>query len=369
MTGEHLGETVRVAVGRLAVTRLYDLAYAIDLDRIERDVRTSATRLTLSRASPKAIFYARPPVELTLGRKPLSLGAGEVDVDVTARVYDFGAARLSYALPVASMPWSEFVARVDELEAVLSRPSPWEEDLGRVRELMGPALTRPAGPGLGVDYVFATIRRFDPPLGGEDVLRRLDLVPILTGDTSALAEAARRDVLRHAYSYYTSDLVVIGSSRALILEPGGEPDVADILGVAHAQLLELRYYNDRLDAELPLMYDRIEEARRALAGLARRRYASLARTLHMLVAEVTEVSERIDNALVVTEDVYLAKVYGAALQQHRVQDWSTAVDRKLAIIRDTYTALYDEATSARAEYLEIAIVVLILFEIVMAFVL
>ena len=50
-----------------------------------------------------------------------------------------------------------------------------------------------------------------------------------------------------------------------------------------------------------------------------------------------------------------------------VRDWGVAVDRKLAIIRDTYTALYDEATAARAEYLELAIVLLIVLEIVMAF--
>ncbi len=37
-------------------------------------------------------------------------------------------------------------------------------------------------------------------------------------------------------------------------------------------------------------------------------------------------------------------------------------------MRETYTALYDEAAGARAEVLEIAIVVLIMFEIVMAFV-
>ena len=42
-----------------------------------------------------------------------------------------------------------------------------------------------------------------------------------------------------------------------------------------------------------------------------------------------------------TEDVYLAKVYEAALEHFRVRDWEAAVDRKLAIIRDTYTALYD----------------------------
>jgi uncharacterized Rmd1/YagE family protein len=42
------------------------------------------------------------------------------------------------------------------------------------------------------------------------------------------------------------------------------------------------------------------------------------------------------------------------------------VDRKLSIIRDTYTALYDEAHAARSEVLEIIILVLIAIEIVLA---
>ena len=40
--------------------------------------------------------------------------------------------------------------------------------------------------------------------------------------------------------------------------------------------------------------------------------------------------------------------------------------RSLELVRDAYTALNDEATSARAEYLEIAIVLLILFDIIIA---
>ena len=45
---------------------------------------------------------------------------------------------------------------------------------------------------------------------------------------------------------------------------------------------------------------------------------------------------------------------------------SAAVDRKLAIIRDTYTALHDEASSRRAELMELLIVVLIVIEVVLA---
>jgi hypothetical protein len=362
-------EQVRVAAGRVAVTRLYDLAYAVDLEQVERDVRESATRLSLSRAKPKAVYYARPPVDVALGQVEFDLALGRVAADVRARIYDFGAMRLSYEVAVEQVAWPAYVALANEMEALFERPAPWEADLARVRSLIARALEKPSEPGLQVDYLFAGVRAFDPPLLADDVIRRLDLVPLLTGDTRPLSEGARHDAVSHSLSYYQDDLVVIDSSRALLLEPGPETDVADVLALAHAQLLELWYYNERLDAELPRMYDRIEKARETFAGLARRRYAALARSLHALLAEVTEVAERVENALVVTEDVYLAKVYEAALDHFRVRDWEAAVDRKLAIIRDTYTALYDEATSARAEYLEMAIVFLIVLEIVLAFLL
>jgi len=42
------------------------------------------------------------------------------------------------------------------------------------------------------------------------------------------------------------------------------------------------------------------------------------------------------------------------------------VDRKLAIIRDTYTALHDEGAARRAELLELLITVLIVIEVVLA---
>lgn len=364
-----LAESMIVASGGVVLSRLYDLADSVDLDRVERDLRESASRPRFTRAKPKSVYYATPPVDVALGRRALELAGATRQVEARLRLYDFGAARLTYELPVERIEWRAYLALVNEMEDALERTEPWEADIARIRELTRHALTNPSASGLEVDYVFANVQSFDPPLLAEDVLTRLDLVPLLTGDVKALAMPATEDVLEHAYSYYADDLVVIGPYRALIVEPRGDPDVGDLLGMAQAQLLELLYYNDRLDDELPRMYDRIEEARQRFGGLARRRYAALARSLHALLAEVTELHERIENALVVTEDVYLAKVYEAALEQYRVRAWSSAVDRKLAIIRDSYTALYDEATSARAEYLEATIVLLIVLEIVLAFVL
>ena len=81
---------------------------------------------------------------------------------------------------------------------------------------------------------------------------------------------------------------------------------------------------------------------------------------------MTGLAERVDNALQVTEDVYLARVYTAAMELFRVRNVNAAVERKLSIIRETYTALHDEAATARAELLEIVIVGLIIAEVLLS---
>jgi hypothetical protein len=358
-------ETLRITGGSIAVTRLYDVAYAIDLEQVARTAPAHPTRLRLARARARSIAYSEPPVDLDLGSTRLAIGTSELEVAIRARVFDFGAIRLSYTFDAAEGPWSSFVALVDELERLSESADPWRSDLQRVLDLVGSALSRRTDSGIEIDHTFVTLRGFHPHLASEDVLERVDLVPVLTGEHEPLSRRARGELLSRALTYYEDDLVVIGPTRSFIVEPEGEPDVADVVGMAHAQLLELRYYDQLLARELIAMHERIQGTRARVGPLARRRYAELARSLYALHAEITSVSERIDNALVVTEDVYLARVYDAALEQHRVPSWSAGVHRSLELVRDAYTALNDEATSARAEYLEIAIVLLIAVDIVL----
>ncbi len=118
----------------------------------------------------------------------------------------------------------------------------------------------------------------------------------------------KKDLLRYRGSYFEDDLVVLTWDRAFVCEPRGDSDVVEVLEMANAQLLEFRYYDELLDDELPRMYDLVEETQRATSILSARKFSQLARKLYTLVAEVTELTERVDNALQVTEDVYLARV-------------------------------------------------------------
>ncbi|HEX7118329.1 MAG TPA: hypothetical protein VF212_06050 [Longimicrobiales bacterium] len=364
-----------VRQGAVVAMRLYDVADAVDLSEIEaiaaRLAPAAVTRIRLRRADPKAIAFGVPPIEIGLRPIELELDGAWHTIDAIARVYDFGVVSLALRLLASDLAWDEFVALSGAIKRTVSGPDAarlWTELLERLLELIGPALGRPSFGGLEEDYQISVVREFDGPVLAEELLGRVDLAPLLSGEARPLSDGARNDLLRHTFSYHRDDLAVLTWDHAFLYEPSGDTDVADVLEVANAQLLEMRYYDELLDRELPRMYDRVEAARKGVRGLTVRRYADLARDLHGLVAEVTELTEKAENALKVTEDVYLARIYGAALELFRVRTWTGSVDRKLAIIRDTYQMLYDEAATGRAEILEATIVLLIVLEIILAFV-
>jgi hypothetical protein len=362
-----------VRSGCVIALRLFDLAYEIDLRRAEdlwaRRAQGTSARSRLVGTPPKAVSFGVPPLALALDPVPLDVGGVVVHAAATVRLYDFGIAALALRLPAQDQSWTAFTRLVNQADLAVGPAATtpvWTTLLAQLRRLLGEALDRPTAAPLQEDYLIASVDEFDEPVTADALLERADLVPLLSGEARSLSDSARRDLLRQRFSYHPDDLAVITWDRAFIYDPQRETDVADVLEMANAQLLEMRTYDEMLDDELPRVRDLVEAARRRTNVFASRRYARLARRLHALVAEVTELAERVDNALQVTEDVFLARVYAAAIDLYRVSNVSAAVDRKLAIIRETYMALHSEAAGARAELLEIAILALIAVEIVLS---
>ena len=362
-----------VRSGQIIALRLVDVAYAIDLPRAEalwgERARRSSARPQLSVTPLKAMSFGVPPLALQLDT--VTLGNTGLVAEVSVRLYDFGVAAFALRVPANDVDWPGFTARLNLVDATMgpdARSPIWTGLLESLRAAIGEALERPSAAVLEEDYLIGLVHEFDAAMSAEVLLERIDLAPLLSGDDRALSPASHRDLLRNRFSYYVDDLVVLAWDRAFIYEPRRDTDVIDVLEVANAQLLEMRYYDELLDDELPRMYDLVEATHRTMGLRTTHRYAKLARRLYNLVAEVTELTERVDNALQVTEDVYLARVYAAAIDLFRVPNVSAAVDRKLAIIRDTYSALYSEASGQRGEFLEIAVVVLIVIEIILSLV-
>jgi hypothetical protein len=367
---------LRVEGATLVVYRLYDVGYAVQLDRALDLLASSAPeRVRPVRGEAQAIQIANPPITVILGQESVVLdGAaapGAYAAEVSARVFDFGALslRLRLAAPDGTT-WRDYTRLGNAVERSGTLDALFAHHLRLLAGRIGPAVERPAVAAQTEDYIVYRVARLVRPDGTPappDALTDDDVVPLLLDESRPLSASARRELLPHRFSYYTDDLAILTWDNALIVEPRAhDTDVQFLLEFANAQLLELRYYDAQLDAELPRIYDRVA-ALRAGAGWAvlRRRYAPLLGALQAQVADSTELVERVENALKVTDDVYLARVYSAALEIFRARAWRAGVDRKLAIIRETYEMLNAQSQAARSEALELAIVLLIVAELAM----
>jgi hypothetical protein len=364
---------MQVVAGAIVAIRLFGLANEIDLQRAEELLadRTDleSARIRLDSTPADAVSFVIPPLAVRLGSIALSIGGAERILSSSARLYDFGVVAISLRLPVNDMHWAEFAAAVDAVECSIGPTCSsdiWLEQCAHLSSLVSEAFEGLVGTPLQEDYQLALVEAFDAPVTADSLMTQIDVVPLLSGHSYPLSEGARKEFLRNRFSYYADDLAVITWDRAFLYEPRGETDVAEVLELANAQLLEMRAYDQLLNDEMPKMRALADARRPRFSALSGRRYARLARRLRALVAEITELTERVDNALQVTEDVYLARVYAAAIDLMRVPKFGDAVDRKLAIIRETYTALQSEAESSRAELLEIAVIALIATEILLS---
>jgi hypothetical protein len=356
-------------VGGVIAYRLYDVGYALDLEHAARLLEGQATARTRpTRGEAKALVIAQPPLILALG--PVTLpGAASSAAELSACCFDFGviSLRVHVSVPEGTR-WPDLVALVRALDRA-DLQAIFGPALSQLTSQLAPAITRPGIAPVAEDYTICRLGGLlaaDGAAVAPGVLDDHALAELLLGEPRALTEDARRHLLSRRFSYTDQDLTVLSWDAALVIEPvRADQDVEFLLEFANAQLLELRVYDAYLDAELPQLYDRASLARRGPTALLVRRFEHVLAGLHTLVADTTEVVERVENGLKVTNDVYLARIYQAALALFREDAWRLGLTRKLGIFRDTYAMLNDEAQTARGNVLEVIIILLIVIEVVM----
>jgi hypothetical protein len=368
------GATVLTLDGAAVVYRLFDIGYAIELDAAATLLAPSApARSRPARVEAQALQIANPPVAIVLGARDLCVGTIDCRAQLAARLFDFGVCSVQLEVPAPpNIPWDDFVRFSRDVQSSREVAELLSRELDALRERVSPAVEREGLAPVSEEYTVFRISALRDVAGKPAPLQSLNdqqLALLLLGEQRPLARSARSALLAHRFSYYEDDLAVLTWDNALVVEPqANDRDVEYILEFANAQLLELRFYDALLDAELPAMYDRIAAARQRRLPLPTRRFQSVLSDLQARVADVTETVERAENALKVTDDVYLARVYGAALELFRGSAWRRGIERKLEIFRETYAMLNGEAQAARSELLEIVVILVILAELVLGLV-
>ena len=114
--GPIAGITDALHFGMLSVTgsaiayRLFDVGYAIDLERALDLLAASAPeRVRPVRGEGQALQISNPPITVWLGSEVLVVDETAHDVELSARIFDFGVVSLRVRVrPTSACDWEQF---------------------------------------------------------------------------------------------------------------------------------------------------------------------------------------------------------------------------------------------------------------------
>jgi hypothetical protein len=356
-----------VVKGRIIIYRLYDVAAEINLLRAERIEKEGARRLQFSKQPyMKALEFTNPPISFDLSSFNIALFGKSVKAGVIAKAYDFGVLSIVFDISVPEETAMEAIeGATRDLDTDKFIDDKAREYAAQVMESLSGAIIGPEiKEDFIEDYMIVYIESVGQGASLEEFTRLYDPTRLLLRETRRVSAVTKGDALRHRFSYYPDDLVAVHVDNAFIVEPSGSSDIPDILEFANAQILELRYYDSVIDRELNWIYTELG-SRKPVSIFRLREYERLAKKLTQTVADITGVTEKVHNALKVTEDVYYARIYRTAMAILRSKDWEVAIKEKLQIVTNTYKTMHDEISIKRGYILELGIFILIVVEIFM----
>ena len=353
--------------GWFRVLFLYDVAEAIDADKL-RDLlgpRGGTVRQVFPRRTPEYVRFEQPPV--IEPAQSLDLATGEQLV-CSVKYYPFAVVVVQLEVPF-ECDWTGLLAQS-------SRWSDTAEIEPRARELvrqhldrLKPAVIRPMSEWLVEDYLAINVEQIEtsgakPPTAAE-LLSSCgpEIAQVVRGETAPLDPAVVEEVLQSHLSYYTSDLVVIASSAALIYDRGEDAAAThQVLEYARMQLLEFRYYDGLMTRLLSEVYSALEKRQNVV--FSRWSIPRAAQRINTVRLDVMELTERIDNAIKFVSDIYYARLYRIAATRMGVPDYRALVDEKLRTVNELYDVMVDQFNEARSFVVEFAIAILCLLDVI-----
>jgi hypothetical protein len=353
--------------GKILAYRVFDAGEEVALDVAEQRIPGSK-RLDLASPLTEGLLIAVRPLEIELAPCEVTLPRvnKKVPARCSARVFDFGAVSVLYEIDIEpGMTLAELTPICDGLYDAVELDARGCEHRGDIIKKLGPALEKPHEWTETETYTIVFVEELRG-CATTALETSEEVAKLLLGETSerSLSPAVRDDVLKHRFSYLSDDLVVIDWNSALVVEPTGSRVVCHVLELATCQLLEFRYYDESVDRELAKVYEWVEKSR---PRILRSPFGALTRDVLRRYMELTEFTERVDNAIKSVGDFYLARVYLSAIRRFRVPEWRESVETKLGLISRAYQLLKGETEVSRAQLLELTVVVLILVEILAAF--
>jgi len=242
-----------------------------------------------------------------------------------------------------------------------------------VRERIGPALDRKGYPDVDADKSYAAYCIVDDvgDPGGFVAANARAIGALLideSGDPS-IHDSQIATTLGNPFSYRRGELAVFDFDRCLIIDPAR--DYEDLLLVAeHAnyQLLELRQLDSILDGRLDVAEDDMRAVfgkRRGLPSLKRlsRKFAEI----EAIRVDALFILENLENSSKIIGDYHLGRVYSHLCAILNTAGWRWSVERRLETLHGIYELARGDVNDRTMMFLEIAFILVCVFQVIQFF--
>jgi hypothetical protein len=352
--------------GSISALLLFDISEEINLGELRGLIGAQAPLRSPEFRQPAPLYvrFEHPPVAEPCDSFHLATGEA---VDARLRYFDYGVVSLEIELHF-HCEWNELIALSHRwIEAGEVEQRGLEIARRHVNQAK-PALINPYGEWLDEAYYVVHLHEVtgeaDSLLTGPELLAQhgSELSQILRGETQALADGERKDILASSLSYFPADLLLVGWLAAIVYDtPQGAAPILELLEYANTQLIEYRRYDEILSGVLKHTYSELE---RRGGPFASWRLAREAKQMNRMRLEVIELTERADNAIKFLSDMYYARAYRLAAAKVGANDYRNLVDQKLKTAGELYHFMVNEYREARSFLLELTIVIILLIELV-----
>jgi hypothetical protein len=336
---------------------VFDVADTIDLAQLTSVAREGVARAPLQlrpEASTGFIEFETQPV---IARIP----PGPTGIAIRAKIFDYGVVSIRLSVPFSGS-WTAYAAFTRRLRA--------DEDLARLARAaldgflveIRRALDEPHEP-LVEDYFIFEVESFAESVESARLLGEFgdSLASLVLCEERRLTSVEAREALRVSFTYFDDDLSIVQWDTAFVFDRRDSAKATlDILEFANTQLVELRTYDKRLDAELDTIY--ALDPKRPTRRFGRKQAQDAADRLRYLIVDIAELTDRSSNALKIIGDAYYARLYRGAAGRLGLKDWQKQIDSKLETVNEMYRFFTDQAQASRSEFLEIVVILLIAFE-------
>jgi hypothetical protein len=351
--------------GSVLVLIQFDVCEEIRLDQLRQILGARTADASFKHSAPGYVRYQRPPVEEAL--ETIVLESGErLQGDI--KYFDYGVVSVVFELPFSG-DWDKLV----QLSSRWVWDTNFESLAARIvkkkLESAAAAVVKPYNSEwLKEDYFIFHLREIaGSPSAAELLSAQGDCITqVVRGETQTLSDGERQEVLQSRISYYPNDLAVIGWNAAFIYDsPSGAETAIQLLQYANSQLLEFRHYDELLTSQLEGVYAFLDRGGHGL--WSRWRTARAASKLHTVLLDVSELTERADNAIKFLSDMFSARLYKLAASKVGVPDYKDLVQQKLQTAEELYRFMVDEFNQSRAFVLELMVVVILIIELIYFF--